>query len=197
MKIRNAMGGVLLLISSLVFADDIYLGQPGYGGSGCAQGTVSATLSPDYKQLSILFDQYVVEAQGGTTIARKNCNVTIPVHVPQGLSVSVLQADYRGYNGLPRGANSQLTAEYFFAGVAGPKTSRMFYGGLDEEYLVRHNLLASAIVWSGCGQDVNLRINSAMRVRTNAAGEQALSTVDSLDLAAGMLYHLQWRHCGG
>jgi len=27
----------------------------------------------------------------------KSCNVAIPVHVPQGFSVSVLQVDYRGF----------------------------------------------------------------------------------------------------
>ena len=44
----------------------ISLGYPGYGGTGCPQGTASATLSPDGTALSVLFDQFVVEA-GGTT----------------------------------------------------------------------------------------------------------------------------------
>jgi len=56
----------ILLFSTILFsapvfaADDISLGEPGYGGTGCPAGTVSVTLSPDAKSLSLLFDQYQV-----------------------------------------------------------------------------------------------------------------------------------------
>jgi hypothetical protein len=192
---KQVIVGVLLLSSALLLADDIYLGQPGYAGTGCKPGSVSATLSPDSKELSILFSEYEVEVDGKNRTGRKTCNVAIPVHVPQGLSVSILQIDYRGYNSLPRGANAQLSAEYFFAGAQGPKVVRDFNGVLDDEYTVTDKLLASAIVWSACGADVNLRANTAMRVKTGFQGGQALSTVDSIDVAAGILYRLQWRKC--
>ena len=84
-----------LLLSAPVFADDISLGIPGYGGTGCPDGTVSATLSPDAKSLSLLFDQYQVSVGGttGRSFDRRSCNIAIPVHVPQGLSVSILKID--------------------------------------------------------------------------------------------------------
>lgn len=195
MKLKNVIGGMLLMASSLVVADDIKLLEPGYGGNGCPQFSANATLSPDNKSLSILFDQYIVEVTGRNKLARKSCNISIPIHVPQGLSLSVIGVDYRGYNGLPRGADSVLSVEYFFAGISGPKAARTFVGDLDDEYLVHHDLLAAATVWSPCGQDVNLRINSSMRVRTTGRAEQALATVDSVDLTAGMIYHLQWKSC--
>src|SRR3954467_15421199 len=92
--------------TTLAHADDISLGGPGYGGTGCPSGSVSTTLSPDAKSLSLLFDSYQTEAGGdtGKTFDRKSCNIAIPVHVPQGLSISVLAVDYRGYNNLPLGA---------------------------------------------------------------------------------------------
>ena len=40
-------------------SDDISLGEPGYGGSGCPQGSASTILSPDGKSLSILFDEFI------------------------------------------------------------------------------------------------------------------------------------------
>ncbi len=95
----------LLAITALVAAasftsmahaqEAITLGTPGYGGTGCPGGSVSATLSPDATSLSLLFDSYVVEAGGdtGKTFDRKACNIAIPVHVPQGMSVSVLAID--------------------------------------------------------------------------------------------------------
>jgi hypothetical protein len=176
--------------------DDIALGEPGYGGTGCPGGSVSATLSPDAKSLSLLFDAYSVEAGGdtGKTFDRKSCNVAIPVLVPQGLSISVLAIDYRGYNNVPVGANSQFNVEYFFAGARGPTFTRRFNGPKDEDYLIHNELVAQAIVWSACGADVNLRTNSSIRV-TTTGNKQALATVDSEDVSAAIVYLLQWKQC--
>lgn len=176
--------------------EDIALGEPGYGGTGCPGGSVSATLSPDAKSLSLLFDAYIVEAGGdtGKTFDRKSCNVAIPVHVPQGLAVSILAIDYRGYNNVPSGARSQFNVEYFFAGTRGPTFRRTFNGPKDEDYLIHNELTAQSIVWSACGADVNLRTNSSIRVSTTG-NKQALATVDSEDVSAAIIYQLQWKRC--
>ena len=178
------------------FADDIALGEPGYGGTGCPDGSASVTLSPDAKSLSILFDEYYVEAGGATnkSLDRKSCNIAIPVHVPQGLSVSILTIDYRGFNSLPSGARSVFNVEYFFAGQRGPRFSKTFRGELDEDYLITNKLQATALVWSACGADVNLRTNSSIRVQTRQ-NKEALATVDSEDINAAIKYQLQWKRC--
>lgn len=176
--------------------ENITLGEPGYGGTGCPGGSVSATLSPDATSLSLLFDSYVVEAGGdtGKSFDRKSCNIAIPVHVPQGLSISILSIDYRGYNNFQSGSNSQFNVEYFFAGARGPVFSRKFNGPKDEDYLIHNELTAQTIVWSGCGADVNLRTNSSIRVATTG-NKQALATVDSEDVSAAIVYQLQWKKC--
>ena len=64
---KNLLLCAAMLLSAPVFAvDGITLGEPGYGGTGCPSGSVSATLSPDATSLSLLFDKYQV-AVGGTT----------------------------------------------------------------------------------------------------------------------------------
>ncbi len=189
-----------LLIGSsfagLAQADDIALGEPGYGGTGCPDGTASVTLSPDAKSLSILFDEYYVEAGGSTnkSFDRKSCNIAIPVHVPQGLSVSILTIDYRGYNNIPTGARTTFNVEYFFAGARGPTFTKTFNGALDKDYLITNKLQANALVWSKCGADVNLRTNSSIRVQTRQ-NKEALATVDSEDVSAAIVYALQWKKC--
>lgn len=186
----------MVLACASSYADDISLGQPGYGGSGCPAGSVSAVLSPDAKTLSMLFDQYTIEIGGtsGKTFDRKSCNIAIPVHVPQGRSVSVLQVDYRGFNHLPRGASSRFNVEYFFAGSQGPAFTRSFTGPLDSDYAISNLLTADSIVWSACGVDVNLRTNSSIRARTSGNAE-AVSSIDSEDVKAAIIYSLQWRQC--
>lgn len=181
---------------SVAHADDISLGEPGYGGTGCPGGSVSTTLSPDAKSLSLLFDAYSAQAGGDTGKAfdRKSCNIAIPVHVPQGLSISVLAIDYRGYNNVPAGAKSEFNVEYFFAGAKGPSFKKTFTGPKDEDYLIHNELVAQASVWSACGADVNLRTNSSIKVTTKN-NQDALATVDSEDVSAAIVYQLQWKQC--
>lgn len=176
-------------------ADTIKLGQPSYGGNGCPAGSASATVSPDGKSLSILFDDYLVEAGGGSrNVVRKSCNISIPVHVPNGFSVSLIDADYRGFVDLPRGASARLDSEYFFAGTRGPRFSHRFRGPYSNTYTKTHNLAAVSSVWSRCGADVNLRANTAMMAR-GRRNVEALATVDSADFKAGLVYHVRYRRC--
>ena len=131
----------------------------------------------------------------GKRVARKSCNIAIPVHVPNGFSVSIIDVDYRGYNSLPRGAQSRFKAEYFFAGNRGPRYVKRFRGSLDDDFTLSNKLGVMANVWSRCGADVNLRVNTSMVVRTNRRRAEAFSTVDSADFSAGLVYHLKWRRC--
>lgn len=196
MKKSVLLFSAMMLGAPVFAANDISLGEPGYGGTGCPAGTVSVTLSPDAKSLSLLFDKYQVAVGGATgkSFDRKSCNIAIPVHVPQGLSVSILKIDFRGFNQLPQAASSQFNVEYFFAGTRGPAFQRRFSGPLQEDYLINNELAVQAIVWSGCGADVNLRTNSSMRVQT-VANKEAMASIDTEDVKAGIIYQLQWRPC--
>lgn len=188
----------LLTLSTAAMADlnDVQLGTPGYGGNGCPANSASVTLSDDKKSLSIIFDQFIVEAGGMfKTTERKTCNIAIPVHVPSGFSVSVIDVDYRGYVSLPAQASSRLTAEYFLAGSLGPRFDKTFVGRTDTDYTFKNVIGINAQVWSPCGADTILRVNAAMLVKTNRYNDEAMATVDSADFKAGMLYQMQWRRC--
>lgn len=188
--------GIFAAVFALnALADDIYLGEAGYGGNGCPSGSASVTLSPDAKALSILFDQYSAEAGNGRSIDRKSCNIAIPVHVPSGMSVSIIEVDYRGYVSAPAGGSASFRTEYFFAGSRGPTFTKNFNGPYDDEYTLKSNLGLNAVVWSACGADVNLRVNTSMVAKSNRRMDTTLATVDSADFKAGLIYHLQWRRC--
>jgi hypothetical protein len=196
----KTQAGILLslfaLVSTSALADGIRLGHPEYGGTGCPAGSASVALSPDQKAISILFDQYVVEAGGAKAFDRKNCNIAIPVHVPQGYSVAVMAIDYRGFVGLPSGARANLNVNYFLAGQGrGINTRKDFFGSTSSNYLKSDRLGLESIVWSGCGADTILRANTSMMVQSNSRREQAMATVDSADIESGLIYHIQWRQC--
>jgi hypothetical protein len=186
----------LLLASAIANADDISLGEPQYGGTGCPAGSASVAMSQDQKSISILFDQFVAEAGGSTAFARKNCNIAVPVHVPQGFSIAVFAIDYRGFAGIPRGGRAQLNVNYFLPGSGrGLNTSKSFYGPFTSDYVKSDDIDMASIVWSGCGADTILRANTTLLVTSNSWREQAMATVDSADVNAGLVYHIQWRRC--
>lgn len=191
------LSALALVLSSQANAQSIKLGTPAYGGNGCPAGSASVTVSPDQSAISVLFDQFITEA-GNTTgrrLDRKSCNLSIPVKVPNGYSVAILQVDYRGYNAVPRGAYNRFEAEYFWAGARGPRITRQFNGPVNDSYTLTDDLVASTVVWSPCGANINMRINASMMSMSNTRMEQTLGTVDSVDLSSGLIYHVQFRRC--
>ncbi|MBF0315846.1 MAG: DUF4360 domain-containing protein [Oligoflexia bacterium] len=185
-----------LVSMSSVLADepiDIRLGTPTYAGTGCPMGTASARLSPDARSFHILFDQYVAHAgrSAGVALNRKSCNLAIPVAVPPGYSIALYEIDrISGFLSLPSEAEAEFYLEYFFAGSKGPIIHRMWQGPTHQEYFISNIIASSAIVWSPCGQSVNLRMNTNILVKTNSTMEDAMATVER-----GIAGKIQWRFC--
>ncbi len=190
---------VALLVSEAAMAQKgIRLGAPQYGGNGCPAGSASVTLSPSEDALSILFDEFTVSAGGssGKRVDRKSCNLTIPVTIPQGYSVAVIQTDYRGFNYIPgAGAYTRLNTEYFWAGIRGPLFSKMWVGPQNQDFTTSNGILAESVVWTPCGASINMRVNSSIMAQSNNRMDQTDMMVDSADITAGLVYHLQWRRC--
>lgn len=188
-----------------VFNPGVRMKRPTHGGSGCPQGSVSTTISSDNKALSILFDQYIAEAGGPSQakIQRKNCLIVIPFEVPPGLQASIVQLDYRGYNFIPAHGKTRLTATYHFSDLKigktyGRKIKRkiQFKGPLDEDYLISSQVHRHQ-VWSRCGRDFNLHIDTDVTAKTNSQLDDVMSVVDSVDAGANekVEYFLKWRRC--
>jgi Domain of unknown function (DUF4360) len=187
--IKAFLAAATLITASVgpAFANDkVEIVDAEYGGNGCPEGSASVSVSPDGQELSILFDKFIAVGNK-TEERRKNCNLSIPIKVPQGFQISLYDADYRGY--VAPDTTGRLRAEYFFAGQRGPIFSRTFNG--ERDYNVRDQLVTVADVWSRCGDSVNMRVNAAM-----TASGRGIATVDSFDLAhRGLVYHIKYRQC--
>jgi hypothetical protein len=184
------------ILSFDINAGQIKLGAPLLNGTGCPPNTTVAVLSPDEEQLSILFNSYSVEAQGEEKTEQKTCEINVPISLPSQVQMTIHQMDFRGYTSLPKNATAVLTLDHDFFGGQGPKTQEKFEGERDGEFTVTHQIDPSKHIWSKCGANVNLRIRSSIKVKTNKKGLQTLATVDSADLyKAGMKYHVKVRKC--
>lgn len=201
---KNSFQWIGLLFGLLIYqgawaqGTPIRFGYPDHGGTGCPQGSVSTTLSSDGATLAILFDQYLVESGNtvGKTVDYKSCNIRIPVDIPHGWTLSVIRADYRGYNFLAnRNSSAVMSLQYSFgAGNSGRRYNRTFYGPLNDSYLISDQLPVESFVTSRCGERTIFNINTSIR-NVSRDGRQALTTLDSADLSSGIVYQLSWKRC--
>lgn len=178
---------------------------PSYAGTGCPQGSASTTLSGDGKTLSVLFDSYVVEAGShvGQKRSDKGCQINIPFLVPAGFAVQVVKMNYRGFTAIPAGGRSTFGAGFRILEVDGRSTNtrrvlraNVMKGPRNEEFMM--SSLLKGAQFSPCGRNFTLAAESTLNVQSNINGDQALSTVDSLDaVQTPVIYSLRWKKCGG
>ena len=169
-----------------------------YAGSGCPAGSVAENLSDDYTAFTLLFDDYIAEIGPGVSRREnhKNCQINIDLSFPQGWSFTVADVDYRGYVSLDRGVTATQQSRYYFQGSRASATLRSnYHGAIDEDYEIRDTLGLSALVWSPCGANRSLNINSQIRLRTRNRRATGLITLDSVDGQLTHVYGIKWRRC--
>lgn len=178
--------------------NEVTIEEVGYAGNGCPAGSASVVLATDKKSVSVLFDTYIAEAGGQDqgTFDRKKCDLAFSLKVPNGLSVALLNADYRGFTDLPPRAKATLTRDYFFAGTTGPRLTDSWSGKRSQDFTVTDNMGLMSTTYSACGADVILRSKTAATVRTSR-GQEAMVSVDSADLTSKTVfrYNFSWKQC--
>ncbi len=170
-------------------------------GSGCPAGTAQVDVAPDNSAFTVTYSDYTasVGAGAGATDFRKNCHLGLRVNIPSGFTYAIAQADYRGYAFLERGATGVQRADYYFQGQSATATSsHEFSGYMDADWQTTDKTAVAALVFKPCGTEVNLNINTSLRVSagTSDPGTTSVMTMDSTDGSVSTIYHFAWRKCG-
>ncbi|MED7953060.1 DUF4360 domain-containing protein [Streptomyces sp. BE303] len=181
--------------------DKIVIDVATVNGSGCPAGTAAVAISPDNTAFTVTYSQYVAQVGVGSkpTDFRKNCQLNLNVHVPQGFTYAIAAADYRGFAHLEKGATAIQKASYYFQGS--PDTaalSHRFSGELDDSWQATDNVAIAALVWAPCGELRNFNINTEIRVQggtSDTSRTTSFMTMDSTDGNVNTVYHLAWKRC--
>jgi hypothetical protein len=205
-----AVGG---LAASLLFAPtaiDVPTSPPGgkitvtvatVNGSGCPAGTAAVAPSPDNTAFTVTYSDYLAQVGVGAkpTDFRKNCQLSLRIHVPQGFTYAIAQADYRGFASIERGARASQRASYYFMGQsATTAVTHNFTGPLSDDWQKTDQTEVAELVWAPCGEDRNLNVNTELRVyagTSNPRTTTSFMTMDSTDGSVSTLYHFAWRTC--
>lgn len=177
---------------------EVTIGGIAFAGSGCPAGSVAGQLSDDATLITLAYDQFVAQAGKGIKPAeqRKNCQLNVKIRYPSGWQYSVFKADIRGYASIPKGATGTCRATYYFSGETKQiMSTTTFKGPYDDNYLKTDQFGVESTVWSPCGKEGLININSEVRITPLDANVPALLTVDSTDLKFTQEHYLQWQKC--
>jgi hypothetical protein len=169
-------------------------------GSGCKPGTAKV-VAPDKTSFRIQYRNYTAKVgpDVNSTYFRRNCQIVVRVHIPQGFTFAIARAEYRGYAWLQAGATAQQNALYYWQGdsdtarsaeksFAGPMTST--WNNIDVTPVVE-------LVYARCGETRDLNIDTDLRVYAGSSNPN-LSSAISMNSASGdidTIYHVDWKKC--
>lgn len=181
--------------------DKITIDVATVNGSGCRPGTAATAVSEDNTAFTVTYSEYLAKVGLGApaTDARKNCQLSLVVHVPQGFTYAIASVDYRGYANLMSGATASQKASYYFQGSPDTASrSHPFRGPLDDNWQATDSTEWGQMVWAPCGVKRNFNINTEVRVNIGTSDPKTTTsfmTMDSTDGEINTIYRLAWKEC--
>jgi len=149
----------------------------------------------------VTYSEYLAQVGVGSTPTgfRKNCQLNILVHVPQGFTYAVARADYRGFASLAAGATGMQRSSYYFQGS--PNTdirTHNFAGYYEDNWQTSDETDVASLEYHPCGALRSLNINTELRVSAGTSDPKKTNSfiaMDSTDGSISTLYHLHWLTC--
>lgn len=180
--------------------DKIVIDVATVNGSGCRPGTAAVAVSEDNTAFTVTYSEYLAQVGGNSdpTAFRKNCQLSLIVHVPSGFTYAIASADYRGFASLQSGANGVQRASYYFQGSSQTVfKNHTFSGALNDNWQATDTTDWANLVYAPCGVQRNFNINTELRVNagTSSPSKVSFMTMDSTDGDISTVYHMAWKQC--
>lgn len=170
-------------------------------GTGCPRGTWSADVAEDGSGFSIVFDNYEASVAESTALDAADCNLSTTLHVPSGVSYAVQSFSYEGYATLDDGVQARYSAKYYFQGdpQAGREVQSDRTGPYDDAFTYSDELETADVVWSPCGVDRTLNVQTRMVVTNNSEksgrGSVRLDSAQESRSGGAVILRLNYRPC--
>lgn len=197
---------VIFPASAAGFSDDPVLPPAGQvtidvvtvNGSGCRPGSAAVVIPPDNSTFTMSYSEYLARVGVGAAPVdfRKNCQLNLFVHPPEGFTYTIARVDHRGYASLAAGATAMQRTSYYFSGM--PSTDfRMhdFSGAFEDNWHTVDEIDIGTAVYHPCGALRNLNINTELRVRAGISDPATTTSFMAMDSTDSATYYLHWRRC--
>jgi len=170
-------------------------------GSGCPAGTASVAVSPDNSAFTVTYSNYLAQVGVGAlpTDWRKNCQLSLLIHIPAGFTYAIASADYRGFASLEKGSTGFQKASYYHQGSPSTAAStHTFTAPFADDWHATDTTDVASLVYAPCGITRNFNVNTELRVlagTSDTKNSTSFMTMDSTDGAFSTVYHFAWQHC--
>lgn len=162
----------------------ILWGEPGYAGTGCTAGNLLME-HDDHGNLLILLAPMLVDGSNPKApFARSACSVRIPLTVPAGHKIVILQSLNEGRFSVSEGDKLTLTQEAGFVG-AGKISQTLDLIQNDDGVLAWDSAASDIIAESSCDKTESmLALNTNALLVKSASGQSSIShlALDSISL---------------
>lgn len=169
------------------------------GGNGCLKEETSVVMSPDKNKVSVLFDNFIIEAGPSTrTNDRKTCHMSINFKVDSNKSVVLKKVDYRGYYFLPDDSRMLIRNTYKIYVpetrhlTRSVSTSKEIVGYQDNDLFFSQKI-DNNVLKSQCGKDFQLNIRTTINSVNTNYNEDLYIAMDSAD--SGIDYIIETIDC--
>jgi len=116
--------------------------------------------------------------------------------IPGDSNIPFFSADYRGYAYLDKGVTGTQKSIYYFSGqTAQTSTQTTWVGPMNQDYLLHDQANQTSIVWSPCGANGAMNINSQLRLTSTNATAVGELTNDSIDTSFKQIVYVSWQQC--
>lgn len=169
-------------------------------GSGCPPGTADVSMLPDGTGFRVTYRDFLARAGGNADPVdfRKNCQLNVLVHIPQGFTFAIASADYRGRARLEAGASALQRTNYYFQGSADNTfVDHTFAGPLFSGWATTDQTPVTELVFAPCGETRNVNVNTELRVNEGStnAGKVSSMSMRTSDGNIDTIVHFQWKQC--
>jgi hypothetical protein len=169
-------------------------------GSGCPAGTADVAVLSDNTGFRVTYRDFLARAGGDANPVefRKNCQLNVLVHVPQGFTFAIASADYRGRARLEAGATALQRTNYYFQGSPDNNyVDHSFAGPLSGVWHTTDETAVTELVYAPCGASRNINVNTELRVAEGSLNANKVSSMSmrTTDGNVDTIVHFAWKQC--
>ncbi|CAK7229621.1 hypothetical protein SCUCBS95973_007285 [Sporothrix curviconia] len=183
--------------------NQIQVSSVAFSGSGCPQGSVSTTISPDATVVTFGFDNFQTFIGPGYDLGdkTKNCQLHLNLKYPGGFQFAVLDSTYHGFAQLDPGVTGTFYSTYYFSQDASATTTTQtsISGGgawaAGQVYTKNDQVPTASVIYAPCGASGILNINNRIALASTNKTAQGQVTDDDATVAFTHQLHIGWRAC--
>lgn len=164
-------------------------------GSGCPAGEGTVITSADGNSVRVTLPTYFAwdGGESGPTDFRKNCQYSLQVDRPAGLTYAVARITSSGFAYLAPGGSGLTKVSLYFQGLSATvSASHTFSGPKADTWQTVDTIEPASLGFAPCGTNRNLNVNTELRASLGTAPQSMNSLMVRDPLTT---FRLTWKRC--